>query len=190
MGTMTEPPLQQSTFGLQARHPPRASWGGKFLAVLAVIGFLLAAAAGYAVYHRFAALERKIEAFERTSKAGLDDVAALTARLNDILESQRRIEAAIARPETTSTPLEPRPNLSESDLELLRSFFRLTKRAGARPQFNLGDRVASDELKAMPEFVAANISAALRGTRFLFDVNGALVITAGPNNEVVAIVSG
>jgi hypothetical protein len=41
----------------------------------------------------------------------------------------------------------------------------------------------------MPDFVADKISAQLRGTRFLLDRNGSLVITSGADNEVVLIVS-
>jgi hypothetical protein len=149
------------------------------------------AVAGYAIYLGFSALQRRIETLETSVKASVDSRVPLAAKLDGIFESQRRIEAAIARLEASgpSAPhSESRPNLSASDLELLRSFFRLTRTEGVLPNFKLGDLAAGTELRAMPEFVAEKISAALRGTRFLFDRNGSLVITAGPNNEVIAIV--
>ena len=108
------------------------------------------------------------------------------------IDNAHLAEAMAEAPANAAPPIpqfESRPNLSASDLELLRSFFKLTRTADVTPKFKLGDEVPSSELKAMPEFVAEKISPELRGTRFLFDRNGSLVITAGPNNEVVVIVS-
>jgi len=152
---------------------------------------MAAAICGYAV-HVLGTLQQKFEMLERDVKGSVNRVATLAGNIDEILESQRLTAAAIARLEAARVPhtqLEPRPNLPEADLDLLRIFFKLTKTAGLSPRFKLGDQVSSSELKAMPEFVAAKISPELRGTRFLFDRNGSLVITAGPNNEVIVIVS-
>ena len=164
---------------------------GKSLLVFVVcaLGSLFA---GYALHNRLAVLERKIDAVGQTTGGSIDDFLPLAAKLEQILESQRQLETAMARLEAAakSVPqLQPRPNLSESDFDLLRSFFKLVRTPGVAPRFRLGDYVPGSELKGMPEFVAEKISAELRGTRFLFDRNGSLVITAGPNNEVIVIVS-
>jgi hypothetical protein len=187
---MTERPVRESTFGVSASH--RVLGGAARPLVIFGVCAVAFAAAGYALYHGFATLERKIETLENNAKGSVDRLAPLTANLEEILKSQRRIEAAVARLEAGAPAIpqfESRPNLSALDLELLRSFFKLTRTADVTPKFKLGDEVPSSELKAMPEFVAEKISPELRGTRFLFDRNGSLVITAGPNNEVVVIVS-
>ena len=152
---------------------------------------MAAATSGYALYHALGTLQQKFELLERDVKGSVNRVRTLAGNIEEILESQRRTALAVARLEAARQPnpqLEARPNLPEADLELLRIFFKLTRTAGVPPKFKLGDQVSSSELKAMPEFVAAKISTELRGTRFLFDRNGSLVITSGPNNEVIMIV--
>ena len=141
-------------------------------------------------------MEGEIHSLESKVIDAANRVAILNSKVDQILDSQRRLETALAAVQNTRHPysrLEPPPNLSEADLELLRSFFKLPKlpKATAVPdQYKFGDYVRSPDLKAMPEFVAEKISAELRGTRFLFDRNERLVITAGPNNQVIVIVSG
>ena len=153
---------------------------------------MAAGTGGYALYYALGTFQQKFELLERDVKGSVNRVDSLAGNIEEILESQRRTALAIARLEATrqlSPPQrETRPNLAEAELDLLRIFFKLTRTAGVSPKFKLGDHVSSSELKAMPEFVAAKISTELRGTRFLFDRNGSLVITAGPNNEVIVIV--
>lgn len=188
--TMSEPRLEG--WRLETRPSlPRRGRTGIFLVFIGLVA--LGAAVGSALYISFVAVQGQIETLQTNIKASVDEQTSVAERLEEIAKSQVRIEAAVARLEAAAQPaaqFEPRPKLSASDLELLRSFFRLTRTEGVLPKFKLGDLVSSTELKAMPEFVVEKVSAALKGTRFLFDRNGSLVITAGPNNEVVAIVSG
>jgi hypothetical protein len=160
------------------------------LLIFGVCG-IATAVGGYTLYRALGTLEQKFEILERDIKSSVNRVATLDGKIEEILESQRLTVAAIARLEAArelNSQLEPRPVLVDADVELLRIFFKLTKTAGVASKFKLGDQVSSSDLKAMPEFVVAKISTELRGTRFLFDRNGSLVITAGPHNEVVLIV--
>jgi hypothetical protein len=184
----SEPPLREPTFGVTPVRRRQLAPIKLFL-IFGLCG-IAAAACGYAV-HALGALQQKFEMLERDVKGSVNRVATLTGNIEQILESQRLTAAAITRLEAArvvNTQLEPRPDLPEADLELLRIFFKLTRTVGVSPKFKLGDQVSSSELKVMPEFVAAKISPELRGTRFLFDRNGSLIITAGPNNEVIVIV--
>ncbi len=188
---MIERPLREPTVGAPLRGPVLGK-AGKLIVIFGLCA-LASAAAGYALNHKFSALERKIERLEKDAVASVDRLNEIAAKQEQVLDSQRRIERAIARLEPSASPTlhsEPRPALTEPDIELLRSFFRLSKTAGVRARFKLGDQAPAAELKAMPDFVADKISAQLRGTRFLLDRNGSLVITSGPDNEVVLIVSG
>jgi hypothetical protein len=154
---------------------------------------LVVAVWGYTLHRKLGAMEGEIDSLEIKVTDAANLVTVLNSKVDQILDSQRRLETALAAVQSTRQPnskLEPPPNLSEADLELLRSFFKLPKAIGVPDQYKFGDHVRSTDLKAMPEFVAEKISAELRGTRFLFDRNGRLVITAGPNNQVIVIVSG
>ena len=184
----SEPPLREPTFGATSvRSGQRAPT--KLFLIFGLCG-MAAATCGYAV-HVLATLQQKFEMLERDVKGSVNRGAIMAGNIEQILESQRLTAVAIAKLEAARVPntqLEPRPILAEADLELLRIFFKLTRTAGVSPRFKVGDQITSSELKAMPEFVAAKISPELRGTRFLFDRDGSLVITAGPNNEVIVIV--
>jgi hypothetical protein len=52
----------------------------------------------------------------------------------------------------------------------------------------MGDKIPAAGLKPMPDILADKLVPQFKGTHYLIDQNGALVVTAGADNTVVIIV--
>jgi hypothetical protein len=153
-------------------------------------------AVGYILYHEITVLDRKVSALQRTTQAGINRVSTLasgnTTGIVALLRAQGNLDEHITRIESTFAPKPPGPqdpiaNLTPTETASLRALFDLARSINASPQFKVGDKVPAAELKPVPANVYRTIPR-LKGTSFLIDRNGSLVVTAGPDNAVVLIV--
>jgi hypothetical protein len=118
-----------------------------------------------------------------------------------LLQTQGKAEQTLARVEQTlariekaaserppAAPPAPAIVLTADDLAVLRTFFKLAA-AGEPAQYKVGDRVPADAVKPVPAEVTDRIASGLKGTNYLIDKNGALVVTTGADNVVVLVVA-
>ena len=162
-----------------------ACLGACLIVIIAVAG------GGFALYHAIGVVDRKVSALQRS----IEDAKARIDRMNvvsggtlsgavGLLREQALIEQTLARIESTVSPKSPTsPNpivtLTPTEMAGIRAVFKLTRKTNVQPRFKLGDKIPAADLKPMPEIVYEKIGPQLKGTNFLIDQNGALVVTAG-----------
>ena len=180
---------------------------GKIRLLLTVV-IIAMAAGGFALYHQIGAVDNKMSSVQ-TSLADLrrsvEDLKARNDRTNvviggtatavtGVLREQARIGELLARIESSAAkntaPSQPSPfALNPSQMTAIREAFNLMRKNGEQPTFHLGDKVPAADLKPMPDELLQKAAAPqLKGTKFLIDKNGALVVTASADNLVVLIV--
>jgi hypothetical protein len=159
--------------------------------VLAVV------AGGYALFHEIGQLDRRLSTVQRSTQAGIERVSALSAgnstgivallKAHGGLEQQlARIESAGAAKGDTAASGST-STLTAEETTVLRTLFSLVRNANASSRYKVGDKIPADQLKPVPDNVVQAIPR-LKGTNFLIDQNGALVVTSGADNSVVLIV--
>ena len=162
-----------------------------------LIAIIVVAASGIVLYRQIGAIDTKARALQTSmdgAKAHLNrmDVAiggTLTGAVG-LLKEQARTGQTLARIESAVSPAAPNPVISLTPIQMagIRSFFNLTRKANVPPRFKLGDKIAAADLKPMPQDIYEKTAPQLKGTNFLIDQSGALVVTAGKDNSVVLIV--
>jgi hypothetical protein len=161
-----------------------------------LIAIVTVAAGGFALYRYFGTVDRKVSALQRSMqdvKAHLDrmdlTIGGTLSGSVGLLKEQAKIGQTLGRIESAVSPKSPNPimTLTPSETAGLRAFFKLTK-TNQPPRFKLQDKVPAADLKPMPENVYEKIAPRLKGTSFLIDQNGALVVTTGADNLVLLIV--
>ena len=161
-------------------------WGiGACIAGLIVV-LIAIAGASFALYHVAYQENGKVDSKVSDLQSSLKEVGE---RLNRMDTSIRRMEQALALIEVKiSSALTPSPiSLEPEEISTLRYFFKLTRRA-APPKFKLEDKVPDDELRPVPGIIVEKLVPKLKGTKYLVDQNGSLVVTAGADNTTVLIV--
>jgi hypothetical protein len=168
------------------------------LVVATVLIIVVVAGGGLALFDKLTVLDRNASAMHRR----LDDLRARIDRMNVVIdgtssgtvallreqtgieEKLARIDSAVAQKTLKATS---EISLTPNGTTALRAFFKLTRKVG-EARFKLGDKVSDANLKPVPDNATATIAPELKGSNFVIDQNGALVITAGPENIVVLVV--
>jgi hypothetical protein len=171
------------------------------LAVAACIAIIVAVVVGgFFLFHQLGVTDRKVGALQRAT-ADLKErieratvlVGGTTTGVVKLLQEQARTGKSLARIDST---LSPKPAaapgtaiaLTASEVDGLRVYFKLTRKAGEAAKFKMGDKIPAAGLKPMPDILADKLVPQFKGTHYLIDQNGALVVTAGADNTVVIIV--
>jgi hypothetical protein len=172
----------------------------KLLQLIVGIGVVIViavAAVGYALYHEIGLVDRRVSALQRSTQAGIERTNVLTAGnstgIVTLLKEQGNLDQKVGRIESTVAPNAAAPataiaGLNPTETAGLRALFNLARNANASPRFKVGDKIPADDVKPVPENVYQAIPR-LKGTRFLIDQDGALVVTAGADNSVILIVN-
>jgi hypothetical protein len=169
------------------------------LAVATIVAVIAIAGVGLGLFHQTEEVGNKIGVLQKS----IDDLKARVDRLNVVMSgtssgtvallreqtevAQRlaRIEAAVAQ---KSPPANAVLMLAPSETNAVRAYFKLTRKTSEPPRYRSGEKISGADLKPMPDDVTASIAPELKGTNFVIDQNGALVVTAGPENIVTLIV--
>jgi hypothetical protein len=171
------------------------------LAVAACIAIIVAVVVGgFFLFHQLGVTDRKVGALQRAT-ADLKErieratvlVGGTTTGVVKLLQEQARTGKSLARIDST---LSPKPvaapgtaiALTASEVDGLRVYFKLARKAGEAAKFKMGDKIPAAGLKPMPDILADKLVPQFKGTHYLIDQNGALVVTAGADNTVVIIV--
>jgi hypothetical protein len=183
----------------------KAAIDGQFrllqLSVAAGVAIIVAViVGGFFLFHQLGVADRKVGALQRAT-ADLKErieratvlVGGTTTGVVKLLQEQARTGKSLARIDST---LSPKPAaapgtaivLTASELDGLRVFFNLAHKTGVAPKFKLGDKIPAADLKPTPDILAERLVPQIKGTQFLIDRNGALVVTSGADNTVVLIV--
>jgi hypothetical protein len=168
--------------------------------VVCLIIIVAVAASGFVLYHQAGIADQKVSALQRSAadlRERIERVTVLvggtTTGVVRLLQEQGHTREALARIDAILAPrssVSPNPivQLKPDEMDGLRVYFKLTRKAGEATRFKLGDKIPALALKPTPDIVFERLAPQLKGTRFLIDQNGALVVAAGDDNAVVLIV--
>ena len=155
-------------------------------------------ATSIAIYREIGSLDTKVSTFQESMKGVIERINAMNSSFGQQAQSQQRMAQTLERIENKISQTPPRDpvvsqppppiTLTSDETVTLRSFFSIAKKSDEPPKYKLGTQVPESDLKAMPTSAAEKVSQKLRGTKYLFDPNGSLVVT-GEGNYVVLIVA-
>lgn len=116
------------------------------------------------------------------------ELAATGARLTKIEKAGQQV---IAPPpgETKARARHAPLALSDSDVKVIRQFIRvLPQKPGGQQTIHLGDEISNSALASVPDSLVDQLPA-LRGSRFLIDKDGSIVIVGAGSDRADAIIS-